>query len=189
MSLTPEPLWMEFVMKSMIFVLGIMIFVGSGCETLSGQKKRQKEMRLHNDIANLKASVERLEQRLDGMEAGREDVYAQISDSQATRARSAAQHAAEMEALESRLAAQKKAQEFREKQMVTDLSKTMAGIMEKNAATSGGSVSGVEHPVQSGETLSEIAAAYGVKTKAIIRANRMKNPDDLKIGQLLIIPD
>jgi len=176
-------------MKSIIFVLGIMLFVGSGCETLSRQQKRQKEMRLHNDITNLKASVERLEQRLDGIEAGREDVYAQISDSQASREKSATQYATEIEALNSKIMAQKKAQALREKQMVSDLSKTMVGIMEKNATTSGGSVSGVEHPVQAGETLSEIAAAYGVQTKAIIKANRMKNPDDLKIGQLLIIPD
>jgi LysM repeat protein len=180
---------MEFIMKSVIFVLGIILFIGSGCETLSGQQKRQKEMRLHNDITNLKASVERLEQRLDGIEAGREDVYAQISDSQANREKSATQYAADIEALNSKLMAQKKAQALREKQMVSDLSKTMVGIMEKNATTSGGSVSGVEHPVQAGETLSEIAAAYGVQTKAIIKANRMKNPDDLKIGQLLIIPD
>ena len=176
-------------MKSMIFVLGVILLIGNSCETLSGQQKRQKEMRLHNDITNLKASVERLEQRLDGIEAGREDVYEQISDSQASRERSATQHATEIEALNSKLIAQKKAQALREKQMVSNLSKTMAGIIEKSAATSGGSVSGVEHPVQAGETLSEIAAAYGVKTKAIIKANRMKNPDDLKIGQLLIIPD
>ena len=176
-------------MKSMIFVLGIMIFVGSGCETLSGRQRRQKEMRLHNDIKNLKASVERLEQRLEGIEAGREDVYAQISDSQESREKSAAQHAAEMDALEGRLASQKKAQELREKQMVSDLSKTMAGILESNASGADPSVSGVEHIVQSGETLSEIAAAYKVKVKAIVKANRMKNPDDLRVGQALIIPD
>ncbi len=175
-------------MKSMIFVLGIVVFVGSGCETFSGRERRQKEMRLHNDIVNLKASVARLEQRLDGIEAGREDVYTQISDSQSSRERAAAQHAAEIDALNSRIAAEKRAQELREKEMVANLSKTMSSIIEQNAAAAG-DVSGVEHPVQAGETLSEIAATYGVKTKAIIKAKRMKNPDDLKIGQLLLIPD
>lgn len=176
-------------MKSMILVLGVIIFVGSGCETLSGRQKRQKEMRLHNDIANLKASVERLEARLEGIEAGREDVYAQISDSQASRERSVAQHAAEMEALESKMIAQRKEQARREKEMVANLSKTMATIIEKNTVGPDPSVSGVEHIVQSGETLSEIAAAYHVKVKAIVKANRMKNPDDLRVGQSLLIPD
>ncbi len=176
-------------MKSMIFIMGIMIFVGSGCETLSGRQRRQKEMRLHNDISNLKASVERLEQRLEGIEAGREDVYTQISDSQSNRERSAAQHAAEMEALEGKIAAQRKEQALREKEMVANLSKTMAAIIEKNTVGSDPSISGVEHIVQSGETLSEIAAAYKVKVKAIVKANRMKNPDDLRVGQPLLIPD
>jgi len=176
-------------MKNMIFALCIIVFFGSGCETLSGRQRRQKEMRLHNDIANLKASVERLEQRLEGIEAGREDVYAQISDSQVNREKSAAQHAARIEELESKLVAQRKEQALREQKMVSDLSKTMATIIEKNAGGRDPSISGVEHIVQSGETLSEIAAAYKVKVKAIVKANRMKNPDDLRVGQSLLIPD
>jgi LysM repeat protein len=169
-----------------IIFCGIMIW-SSGCETLSQQKHRQRDTRLHNDIANLKASVERLEQRLDGIEAGREDVYAQISGSRASRAKSEAQHRAEIEALENKLAAQRAAQERMRKEMVAELSTKMEGIIKTQGI--GASVSGVEHRVEAGQTLSEIAKAYGVKSKAIIKANRLKNPDDLRIGQLLIIPD
>lgn len=175
-------------MKIIIMILGVTLFVGSGCETLSGRQKRQREVRLNNDIVNLKESVEQLEQRVKGVEAGREDVYARILDSQTRREKEAKRYDAEIEDLNSRLAAAEKDQALREKEMVANLSKTMAGIIKKNDAA-GGVVSGVVHPVEAGETLSEIAAAYGVKTSAIIKANRMKNPDDLKIGQRLFIPD
>jgi LysM repeat protein len=166
-----------------------MIFAGSGCETLSGQQRRQREIRLKNDIANLKASVERIERRLDGIEEGREDLYSRISCTQKRGAKSEAQHQAEIDALESQLAAQRAEQDKMRKDLVAKLSEKMETIIKSQTATAYGDVSGVVHTVQSGETLSAIAAAYGVKSTTIIKVNRLKNPDDLKIGQRLTIPD
>ena len=50
------------------------------------------------------------------------------------------------------------------------------------------STTGYEHVVKDGETLSTIAAAYKVKPAAIIEANDLKNPDVLRKGQKLFIP-
>ena len=55
--------------------------------------------------------------------------------------------------------------------------------------SSGGNISGYEHIVRQGETLSTIAKAYNVTSKAIIESNRIKNPDRLSIGQKLFIPE
>ena len=52
-----------------------------------------------------------------------------------------------------------------------------------------GNTSGYEHVVRQGETLSTIASAYNVTSKAIIQANNIKNPDRLSIGQTLFIPE
>jgi len=175
--------------KYLILGLCGVVFAGSGCETLSGQQRRQREIRLQNDIRNLKASVARLEQRLDGIEEGREDVYAQLSSTQESRAKAEARHRAELEALESQLAAQRAAQQKMRKDLVTDLSIKMEGIIKSQSQAEAGNGSGRVHRVASGDTLSAIAAAYGVKSKAIIKVNRMKNPDDLKVGQKLLIPD
>ncbi len=175
--------------KYLILGLCGMVFAGSGCETLSGQQRRQREIRVQNDIRNLKASVARLEQRLAGIEEGREDVYAQLSSTQDSRAKAEARHRAELEALESQLAAQRAAQDKMRKELATDLSKKMEKIIKSQTATGVGNVPGVVHRVESGETLSAIAAAYGVKSKSIIKANRLKNPDDLRVGQKLVIPD
>jgi LysM repeat protein len=46
----------------------------------------------------------------------------------------------------------------------------------------------VVHVVVSGETLLAIARQYGVSSDALIAANNLANPDQLSIGQRLIIP-
>ena len=45
------------------------------------------------------------------------------------------------------------------------------------------------YTVVSGDSLSSIAKRFGVKTSDIIRANDMQNPDSLRIGQKLHIPN
>ncbi|OKO88663.1 glycoside hydrolase family 18 protein [Geobacillus proteiniphilus] len=44
------------------------------------------------------------------------------------------------------------------------------------------------HVVQSGQTLSGIAEAYGTTVEEIVRANKLPNPDKLVVGQALVIP-
>lgn len=48
---------------------------------------------------------------------------------------------------------------------------------------------GERYVVQSGDTLAEIAAQYGVTVDAIVQANRLDNPDLITPGQELIIPN
>jgi LysM repeat protein len=45
-----------------------------------------------------------------------------------------------------------------------------------------------EHQVQAGETLSKIAAEYGVTLAALLQANRIADPNMVYAGQVLIIP-
>ncbi len=42
--------------------------------------------------------------------------------------------------------------------------------------------------MQTGDTLSSIAARFGVAGQAIVTANSMANPNNLSIGQVLVIP-
>ncbi|MEZ4868903.1 MAG: LysM peptidoglycan-binding domain-containing protein [Caldilineaceae bacterium] len=62
---------------------------------------------------------------------------------------------------------------------------TIPGITEHDAAVARGSV----HTVQSGESLSGIAAEYGVSLQDILTLNNLSNPDTIYVGQELIIPD
>jgi len=178
-------------MHKMVFVFAVVIVVCSGCETLSGRQRRQSEMRLQSDIVNLKASVHRLEARVEGIEASREDIYAQFADLRSTLDRTGEQRGVALQSLESKLAAQTAAQEKMRKEMVDELSGKIVGIMRTQVAPPGAvrTESGYEHVVKAGETLSEIAKAYGTKIDVIIKANKLKNPDDLRLGQKLFIPE
>lgn len=70
------------------------------------------------------------------------------------------------------------------------------GIVVENtppAATpaAGGETStggGQSHTIQSGDTLYALALQYGVSIEDIVAANNLASPDDLDIGQVLVIP-
>lgn len=47
---------------------------------------------------------------------------------------------------------------------------------------------GWEHVVESGQTLSAIAVAYGTTTQAILKANSLQNADSIRVGQKLFVP-
>ncbi|MFA7172203.1 MAG: LysM domain-containing protein [Kiritimatiellia bacterium] len=49
--------------------------------------------------------------------------------------------------------------------------------------------SGYEHKVERGQTLSEIARGYNTTVEKIIKANNIKNPSTIWVGQTLFIPD
>lgn len=49
--------------------------------------------------------------------------------------------------------------------------------------------SGYEHKVERGQTLTEIARGYGTTIRAIMDANKIKNPSAIRVGQILFIPD
>ncbi len=61
---------------------------------------------------------------------------------------------------------------------------TIPGVSARDAAGLRGQV----HVVQSGESLLGIAAQYGVTVEAIMEANDLSNPDNIVVGNELIIP-
>jgi LysM repeat protein len=47
---------------------------------------------------------------------------------------------------------------------------------------------GYEHVVRSGETVSTIARQYGVTVEAIVQANGLADPNSIRVGQILFVP-
>ena len=100
----------------------------------------------------------------------------------------------EFRALENRIAAMEQMMQRMELQRAKDreevieiLSQRMATVMAQQQSARI-QASGRSHEVARGETLSAIAAAYRVSSKSIIDANDIRNPDNLRVGQKLIIP-
>jgi LysM repeat protein len=177
-------------MRMILILLAVMI-VASGCETLTGQQQRLAQTRLHNEVANMKVDLNRLERRLEGIEADRESIYIQLADLQQLITESNARHEAELGAVDAQVKAQMQAQEALRRELADELSKRIAKILETQAAatTATRAQSGYVHTVKAGQTLSEIAREYHVSTAVIVKENNLKNPHDIKVGQELFIPD
>lgn len=134
------------------------------------RQAQEKLRRASGDIESLRMEVERLSGEVDKLNQLRANDQA---------------------VLDSKVKELTAAQARDKKEIIAALSARIEQLL-KNAApaasASTGSEYGIEHVVQPGETLSAIAQAYGVSTRAIISANKLKNPNRLSVGQKLFIP-
>jgi LysM repeat protein len=70
----------------------------------------------------------------------------------------------------------------------TDLP-TPAPTAQQTAAAQATPANGRSYTVQRGDELKQIAAQYGVSIWTIINSNNIPNPDSLRVGQVLTIPN
>ena len=188
-----------------VFSLFVLV-VFSGCETMYNSSSRRQE----TDTAAMRAAMERqqlsrdteiakataqsaevqlqqLDLRLSRLEDGvRQSMNANGSDIAALQR--------EIASLKNETAAIRADRETMKKEIVGEISSEVAKLLaaqQKAAAATRAetaSQSGYEHKVQSGQTLSAIAQAYGVSVEKIKKANGLKN-DVIRVGQTLFIPD
>lgn len=131
--------------------------------------------------------LNQLDLRLERLEAASRNLssYASLSDLEALRR--------ENESLRAQLAETKASQEKMRNEILSSV-KGLLKEQQSRAASSAAAtavtkaVSGYEHKVESGQTLSAIANAYGVSVKKIKDANKLKG-DVIHVGQVLFIPD
>ena len=170
-------------------VLFFSLFAVTGCVTTSSERAN-REMRMQSQVMNMKAELDRVKGQVDGLVAGREDMYRKIETLQASIDRSTVAFGSEIKNLSQGLQATSASREQMKQEIINKMSKNVEALMKTQAtANRGDSQRGREHIVEQGHTLSTIAAAYHVSSKAIIKANNIKNPDQLRIGQVLFIPE
>lgn len=154
------------------------------------------------DINYLRGELQRLIARLDATDAEIGNLHRELAAGRAQQPAYAS--AAQLQAVQSQLDSLQqqirtldaaRAQDKRE--IYDDIAKKVATLLKTAPTPSGpsrpaartGSQTGYEHVVQPGETLSKIAAAYKVKMSVILEANNLTNPDSIRVGQKLFIPD
>jgi nucleoid-associated protein YgaU len=158
---------------------------------------------MQQDMGLIAERIGRLQDRLQAIELEQQDIrrelqavrQAQQTADQPTRQR--------LELLEKRVLALDAAREQDRKAIIDDLSRKVSSLMSASGGSSrstssssgrsgtpsgGGSDVGYEHVVQSGETLSEIAKAYGVSMNSVLNANGIKSANLIRVGQKLFIP-
>jgi len=171
------------------------LLTAAGCTLPSRRVSRAAMMEM--DIAALEKEIEGISSRLAALEESDREARA-TARREMTRLQS--EHARTLQELESRirqlekLVAELSRQRARDREeIINTLSRSMEKAIRRYCRSGGSpahhlSAEGYEHVVRPGETLSEIAKAYGVTVQAVVDANDIPDADRLRVGQKLFIP-
>ena len=197
-------------MKNILFrsfpLLALVAF--SGCETMYNASSRRQEadtaalraaqerQQLSRDTEIAKAAAQSAEVQLQQLDMRLSRLEDSLRQSQNANGADLAALQREINSLKSESASIRADREAMKKEIVNEISTEVAKLLatqQKAAAATAAraeaaSQSGYEHKVQSGQTLSAIAQAYGVSVEKIKKANGLKN-DVIRVGQTLFIPD
>lgn len=150
---------------------------------------READARDVHQRKTIESDVAMLKERLRGIEAAQEQLARDMMDIKALVSKSETQSADVVEKLNRAVRLLEDRDLAMQKETISSISVKMAEIMKSQISVSGGgSGTMVEHAVQTGETLSAIASAYGVTVPAIVRANKLSDPNTVRVGQKLLIP-
>lgn len=176
------------------FIFPILLMALAGCDTTSHEIQREqaeqrqtlmqlqeKQEALNANLRNTQEENERLTKQIEEMraelEAGRQTTEGYARD------------IARLDELAQKMNSARE----KDRQVILDeVSGELARISQKIAQPPSPKTTksevGYEHTVKKGETLFAIAKAYNVSATAIRKANRLKEGDALKVGQVLFIP-
>ncbi|MCU0857681.1 MAG: LysM peptidoglycan-binding domain-containing protein [Pontiellaceae bacterium] len=162
-------------MKNFVFAVLLSMSL-SGCETIQVQT-RSSRAALTEDQRISQENQRRLAGRIETleMEIGQLNRDLEILRKQ----------------LDVRCAAIEQKSEADKREMVARLSGELDKLMKqasKVSAPAPVSNRGIEHVVQTGETLYIICKAYGVSAQTVIDVNKIKDPGKISVGQKLFIP-
>ncbi len=171
-----------------LFLLLVVGFLGTGCVMTDPRTQNETQMRTNSELQRLAMRLERLEQRNEAIETRSEATSEELRQLRALLESEARRAEVRLTAMEKDVAATAIAREQLRKELAAELGKRIGIILAKQAADSVPPASaGREHTVKPGETLSEIARAYGVKSSVIVRDNKLRDANSLRVGQKLFI--
>ncbi len=159
-------------------------------------------------LASLEAELARLQSQVDSMSASQESVVAQANATVSRSSSSFESMRSDIETLRAEVASLKAENQTLRAELNSQRSQIEAlpgkitsavssAISKSSGSSSGGGRSSssrrssgefYEHTVASGDTVSDIAKAYGVTTAAIVRENNLKDAGAIRVGQKLYIP-
>lgn len=167
----------------------------SGCHAPYPEGPDPEQVRIRTEILNLSQNAESMQGRLDMVLEEQESLRRELELLRDSMRESADIQASHRAGVDRRIQALDQARAADRQAMVDEVSRRIAGHLEQTAAQRAPTPSaprterGRYHEVRSGETLSEIAAAYGARVNVIVQANEIPDPNRLRIGQRLFIPD
>jgi LysM repeat protein len=189
---------MKYFLKPLALAVAL-IWAGTGCVTTQDAGPPPASQA---DVSYLRNEIRRLNVRLDATdsELGRMQGEVMSSRSSQPSTASLAQLQSvkeEVNDLQGQIRAVDAARAKDKKQIYDDLTKKISKMLKSSSSSSyssrsrprSGSQSGIEHVVKAGQTLSQIASAYGVTTRVLVEENGLKSADAIYAGQKLFIPE
>jgi LysM repeat protein len=158
-----------------------------GCITMFDDMQTE-QARSRMEAESLRVSTSRLNEKVAGLQQAQEQMFRDIADLRRQIEQADAAGDTRRADVESRLKATEQAWEKGRQEIIDALSKRIADVMNRQSREQPLPVTGYEHVVKTGETLSEIARTYGVSMSAVVQANNLPNPDSIRVGQKLFIP-
>ncbi|HEY8240329.1 MAG TPA: LysM domain-containing protein [Kiritimatiellia bacterium] len=177
------------------FLPMLLVALLSGCATIEDQNRQALEQQ--QDMEIMQDKLNKLQGRIEGLELEQQRIHQQLDAMPRSSASQIDAVQARVNDLDARIRAVDSAREKDKKDIIDTLSGKISQVVssaaksapkqpvKRSAATSG---TGYEHVVESGQTISEIAAAYKVRVSDVITANDLKDPNHLRVGQKLFIP-
>ena len=167
--------------------------VGTGFQSpeVNSTQERENQLVIEENFSRVSGRIESLELEIERMRKEIESLRAEqtrVSDSSRALQTDVEARIASLQA--------KSAQDKNE--IIEQLTQKIASLIKSGSASTPSaprtgprkiSETGVEHTVEAGQTLSEIARAYGKKIELIMDANNIKDPTKVRAGQKLFIPD
>ncbi len=191
---------MKNALRFLPLALGLAL-LSTGCSTMLAAD--DEPVASQADVNYLRGEIRRLNARIEASESEVGRVQSDVLAAQANQPgyASAAQVQSlqtQLEDLQRQIRALDAARVQDKKEIYDDISKKISTILKSSSSSSAArstprprssSQTGIEHVVQPGESLSKIAAAYGVKMSVIVDENGLSSPDNIRVGQKLFIPD
>ena len=184
--------------KSILFSMtaAALAVLAGGC--VAYDPEPQKPVASQEEVNYLRSALQQQQQHISQLEQQIDQLNGTIVQERYQRDSSAGQYAssAQTAALQQQIAELQKqvkaldnARATDRAQIYDDITKKITTLMQSMGGGSSGARSGTQHVVRPGESLSKIAAAYGVPMAVIIKENNIANPANIRVGQTLFIPD
>ena len=177
-------------MKRMLLLFGLcwVLALTSGCMSMNAEQ-RNREVRRNAEMQNMKADIERLRSRLDGVASAQEQLYREFELLRTADSGVRKELESKLNDLSRDLQATDHARQALKSEIVDGLTEQISEVMKQRRPPAPNRQRGYEHVVETGQTLSAVAAAYGVSARAIADANGIDDPNKIRVGQTLFIPE
>ncbi len=163
----------------------------AGCQTLSPTHAEVSQASLA--MQYLRQDVERLKARGEEDHAHRQNLEARMEQRHRQQVQQQQETQQALVGLRREVEQLRAERERLREEIVADLSERMSRLLaaqtQARTPPRPGAQTGFEHVVAAGQTLSEIARAYGVTIDAILKANNIQDAHRIRQGQTLFIPE